>query len=182
MVPTVPLFDDSSLIKPKTNQNYPLRQHWRHAKLNKKSSRKMTRQKVNNQRPLHRWYACLSSTSKNATFSENVNKTPKWFNWCAVLSKTESGNLIGQKTNKVSCITSVSHKLIHATKRGRHFFLKTRKRKRLILEVSPGKNLPKRTNKLRRKHLTCLGHETESVRNLQKTYLSRSVGLSKAPK
>ena len=111
---------------PKTNQNNPLRQHWRHTKPSRKSPRKMTRQKVNNRRPLHHQYACPSRTSKNATFSENINKTPKRFNWCAVLSKAETCNLIGQKINKASCITSVSQKLIHVTTKERQILkLKT---------------------------------------------------------
>ena len=164
---------------PKTNQNYPPRQLWRHAKLSKMSPRETTRQKVNNKRQLHSWYACPNRTSENATFFININKAQKRPNWYATLSKAESCNLIGQKINKVSCIPSVSH-TIHATTKGRQKSkLKTRNIKYRKSEVSPDKKLPKRTGKIRHKHLTHLGHETTPVWNPQKTNQSRSSGPSK---
>ena len=88
----------------KTNQNTPTRQRCGSA-----NSRNVNKP---------RWRHDILSNNKTRDLI-GPHKQPK--QQSSALSKTELNSLIGQKVNRVSCFTSISHKQNHATVRGRYF-------------------------------------------------------------
>ena len=131
-------------------------------------------------RHLGQQYARLSRASENAAICQNINTAPKLYRPCGALSKAESRNLIGQKINKVSCITSVFQKKQHVPIRGRQKFKSKFPRPTILKsEVSEKVTQREKLDKIRKENLTCLGLEVPHKECPQKPIPSRSDGPSK---
>ena len=114
----------TAIIWRKTNQNTPTRQRCGSANSGN----------VNKQR----WRHDILNNNK-ARYLIGPHKQPK--QQSSALSKTEPDGLIGQKVNRVSCFTSISHKQNHATVRGRNFVKQNSQKEIRYKTVSQEKKL-----------------------------------------